>query len=869
MQFMIPKLVVLHLKHINFLQTAFRYTEYRQHQVRQPHRSSRNEQSALIESHLKPSMLHHNTASNFRQNLYLLKSCLLLIGVSKLAWADTPTFDETILPFVNAYCVHCHGADDQQGEFRIDTLAHDFNTEQGAQRWAAVMERINAGEMPPKDERQPSGKELERVVSWLHAKIHEGERVRLAQRGPIEYYRLSREEYANSIQDLLGVHFDPMAPGGFSADPEWHGFERIGSQLSLSPAHVEKYFAAGEMILNQAYPDREVKVIHARKDALDIDWPNEKKRKLLEEIGVAERIRTLIWPGHQLTNLNPVYRLEDPGIYRARLRLSGLAPAQGRVPHVAIYLKTLEKMIFETDVLAPENEPVTLEFEAYLPAGRMDISINNEVPGPSNLGRCGQPSNFVFTTFDDPKSRAPWQRKMTDDEGRPLYPVLIFDSLDWEGPITTEEDQRKRSRFLPAEDGNLTQARECLTRLAEHAWRRPVTDEEVDRYLKIVETQIQAGASFRTAMKTGMLGILVSQNFCYLTEGSPDHARAQLNDWELASRLSYFLWSSLPDEELMEAARSGTLHQPDQLRKQLRRMLVDPRITRFTDSFPRQWLQLKRVGMFPPDVKLYPDYDPWLEKSMVLETTSFFREVFQANLSIAEFLDSNWSVMNPRLALHYGLPALPESGFQRVTLEPELHRGGILTQASVLSLTSDGTRVRPVHRGVWISESIFGKTPQPPPPNIEPIEPTPLNEPKATIRQKLEAHTTNASCASCHKRIDPLGFAFNHYDAIGRWQETEQVATGTGDSPPVDASGSFLDGRSFDGADEFKKILMSDIDTFGEAFIEKLATYGLRRPMSLDDRDQLLQISHLCQTDHYRLQDVIERLVLSDLFRKR
>ncbi len=298
-------------------------------------------------------------------------------------------------------------------------------------------------------------------------------------------------------------------------------------------------------------------------------------------------------------------------------------------------------------------------------------------------------------------------------------------------------------------------------------------------------------------------------------------------------------------------------------------MLADPKIARFTESFPRQWLQLKRVGAFPPDPKLYPDYDDWLEQSMVLETTHYFAEMFRKNLPLVEFLESDWTMLNPRLALHYGLEPPASGGFERVVLQPQEHRGGILTQASVLSLTSDGTRHRPVHRGVWVSQTVFGKTPPPPPPNVSAIEPNPVNEPKATIRQKLAAHKANANCAACHAKIDPLGLAFDNYDAIGRWRTEEVVLAGKGANPPVDASGQLPDGRRFADAADFKRLLAAKPEVFARAFTGKLAVYALRRSITLEDEAAINLIVRQTRDHGYRLRDLIDAFVASELFRRR
>ncbi|MBG87005.1 MAG: hypothetical protein CMO80_08925 [Verrucomicrobiales bacterium] len=777
-------------------------------------------------------------------------------------------FDRAVGPFFTRHCTGCHGKKLSKGDFRLDELSHDFGGGKDVAMWVEVMDRINSGEMPPEDKPQPTATEIERVVGWLGERIKEGKRARMARRAKVAHYRLSREEYSYTIQDLLGVHFDAKAPGKLTEDPVWHGFERIGSQLTLSPSHVEKYLNAAREILDKAYPEKQAITRSYRKDALDIDWPNRSKRKLLRERGILDQVRLLIWPGHVLSYIQPTHVNHDlpPGIYRARMQLSGLMPRNGRPPHVKLHCKQLDRTLFEQDILAPEDAPMIVEFETYL-EGKISVKIDNAVPGPSNAGRSGRPtSQYVFTKLNDPSSRAPWQRKMTDEEGNALYPFLIFDWIEWEGPIIDEASVNRRKAFLAA---NPTQTPVYLRRFAEQAWRRPVTASEIAPYASIVEKEVAMGAPFHSAYKTGMLGVLASKNFYYLAEGSAGEARHSLNNFELASRLSYFLWSSMPDEALFEAARAGRLSQPGELRSQLARMLQDPKSARFKDSFPRQWLELGKVGMFPPDPKIYPEYDLWLERSMVLETTHFFASVFDEDSSIREFLDSNWSMLNPRLAWHYQMPELPKAGFQKVSLNANHHRGGILTHGSVLSLTSDGTRHRPVHRGVWVSEAIFGKTPNPPPANVDPIEPNPVNETKATIRMKLEAHTAHAGCASCHKHIDPLGFAFDNYDAIGQWRSEEIVPKGRGKNPPVNATGQLPDGRPFTNPEEFKQLLINDLDRFAEALTEKLATYALRRAMTIDDREQIIAIASRSKEGDYPLRTLVENLVSSDLFQKR
>jgi hypothetical protein len=298
------------------------------------------------------------------------------------------------------------------------------------------------------------------------------------------------------------------------------------------------------------------------------------------------------------------------------------------------------------------------------------------------------------------------------------------------------------------------------------------------------------------------------------------------------------------------------------------RMTLDPKFDRFLESFPRQWLQLHRVGMFQPDPELYPEYDPWLEESMVEETVAYFAEMFRKNLPLREAVHSNWSMLNARLALHYGLPHQDLAQFKRIKLSPGTGRGGLLTQASILSLTSDGTRHRPVHRGAWVSETILAHTPSPPPPNVDPLEPIVGEKTKTTIRSQLERHATDPNCVSCHAKIDPLGLAFENFDAVGRWRETERVLGGVGDDPVVDASGVLPDGRRFSDSNEFKELFAQD-ERLVEAFLEHLATYALRRVMTVDDREALGTIAEAPEADGHRVRDLVRQLVTSELFTRR
>jgi hypothetical protein len=793
---------------------------------------------------------------------------------STVGAAPATGLDPQLGAYLEQHCNDCHDATTQKGDFRIDTLSPKIGFENTPQ-WLEIMERISSGEMPPKKVKtRPSAEESARVVEFLAGRMRDGEAARLAARPLVSYNRLTRDEYVNTVRDLFGVQYDASDPGAFLEDPEWHGFERIGSVLTLSPSNVEKYLGAAETILAEAYeekpdkPNKNAKPFGGTKAAYLAEQVHERHRDRLQAMGVIDKMPYELWPGDIFRYSLLKDPLPESGVYEVTYTVSGLKPEHGRAPRIKVYESKLDRTLFEQDILAPEDKPMTVTFLTHLPKGRPNIEVYNDVPGPSNLPRSGRHGSRPFVSLKD--GRMPWQIKLTDEQGRPRYPFLIIHTISWKGPLITDREQQLRAEYMPQTEGDLAQVRECLGRLARRAFRRPPTSEEIAEFTSVVQNELKAGEKFSNAMKAGMAAILCAKSFIFLPEGDPNKVRSTLNDWEIASRLSYLLWSTMPDDELFTLAEAGKLRDKAELGRQVARMLADPRAQRFTDTFSAQWLRLRKVGMFPPDKVLYPDYDKNLEASMIGETKSYFREVLTMDLSLREFLDSNWTMANARLAQFYGLPADGLSGdrFQRVTFAPESHRGGLLTQAAILSLTSDGTRHRPVHRGVWVMESIFGKSPPPPPANVEPIEPNPVTSPKATLRMKLEAHIHDASCAACHAKIDPLGLAFENYDAIGRWRTTEKTE-GTGADPAVNPSGKFPDGRTYKDAAQFKKLLLADIDAFNRTFIEKLATYALRRTMSFDDRENLQAIAAASKAADYRVKDILVALVTSDLFQKR
>lgn len=825
-------------------------------------------------------------------------SSLLVLVVVSICFARVAYGADSFDAFLARHCIQCHGPQKEEGDIRFDTLSRDFKAGTDTHHWAEALEKVNSGEMPPHTEQQPTQQEIAEFVTQLDARMKEGRATRMAARPVVAHYRLSRKEYQNTVYDLLGVRYDPTKPGQLNEDTLWHGFERIGSQLSLSPSHVDRYYRAAEIVLERALPTNSVSPRKVRKTAADLlPGGGKTQQEALDRFGIERPLRCVIYPG-AAPNAGPVafsagwlgpgIGPEHSGLYKVRIQASGIRPPGGQTARLSIGIpgdgeNPIATRLIGIDITAAEDSPEVYESELLLemPLGlRFSLEASHQVSG-LHFHRLYQ--STIFTHSSETLLTSPSFPQLFDDQGNGLYSLALIDWIEWEGPLVSEKEKARREGLLPPDNATLEMVAEHLQRFAERAWRRPVNREELERYLQAYRAEREVGESLADAYRVALQGVLTSRHFIYLVEGD-QMARDWLTDSELASRLSYFLWSSMPDDGLSAAARSHSLSEgrPSssqsnapaerlsvELEREVDRMLADDRVNRFIEDFARQWLQLHRVGMFPPDKNLYPNYEAWLESSMKAEPIEFFRELFDKNLTIDQFIDSDWTMANARLCEFYGLPEPQSGGFQRVSLMPEHHRGGLLTMGAVLGLTSDGTRHRPVHRGVWLSEVMFNKTPPPPPANVDPIEPTPPQSPKATIREKLAAHAQHPNCAACHQRIDPLGLAMEQYDAIGQWRTHERVLSGTGQDPVVDASGVLLDGRSYSDVVQFKQLLLEDRDKIARAFIEHLCTYALRRVLTVDDKEDIEAIEAEAKKSEYRVKDIVRAVALSKLMRKR
>jgi len=813
------------------------------------------------------------TLGHLSSTLALLTLGLSLTGPVRAA--------EPFEAFLEKHCIRCHGPEKEKGDLRLDTLSRDFKIGADSHHWAEVIENVNSGEMPPKKENRPTQAEIAAFVTNLDALLKEGRAARMAKRPTVAHYRLSRQEYQNTVYDLLGVRYDPAKQGELNEDTRWHGFERIGSELSLSPSHMDRYYRAAGVVLDRALTAA-IEPRKVRKTAKEL-LPDDGKwqQEALDRFGIKRPLRSFIYPGAYTYNGPSAFSLgwlgkgigpEHSGLYKFRIKASGIRPPGGQPAHLIVGIPAegesqIATRLLGMDITAPEDHPEVYESEVSLelPIGlRFGLEASHELSGVHSHRL--RPST-IFTHSSETMLTAPAFPQLFDDKGNGLYSLVLLDWIEWEGPILTEAEKARRKGLLPPDDASTEAVAEHLRRFAERAWRRPVLTEELVQYLQSYLTERKAGEKPADAYRVALRGVLTSRHFIYLVEGDTP-ARGRITQPELASRLSYFLWSSMPDEGLFTAAKEGRL-SGDGLTKEVERMLADGKASRFVDDFTRQWLQLHRVGMFPPDKKLYPAYEYWLETSLKAEPVEFFRELFANNLSVDAFIDSDWTMANARLCEFYGLPEPKTTGFQRVSLKPGDHRGGLLTMGAVLGLTSDGTRHRPIHRGVWLSETIFGKTPPPPPANVPAIDPPTPQSPKLSLRDKLEAHSKNPTCASCHAKIDPLGFAWDNYDAIGQWRDVEKVPAGLGADPTIDPSGELPDGRAFKDPRGFKQLLLADRDAVAKAFIEHLCTYALRRVLTFDDKEDVDAIVAEAKKHDYRIKDIVKAVASSELMRKR
>jgi mono/diheme cytochrome c family protein len=735
------------------------------------------------------------------------------------------TFDEKIKPFLATYCNACHNAEKNAGGVALDVYLIEAHARKDRKVWESVHQKVAAGDMPPKKKSQPGKDEKAVFLNWIETSLTKVDCTAPKDPGRVTLRRLNRVEYNNTIRDLCGVDFKPAED--FPSDDVGYGFDNIGDVLSLQPILLEKYMAAADKILNTAI-------------ASLAGIRSEKQTQRTQQLQVTPRSAKI---KEQNERGRDVFKIElktdgaafiekfhfpADGEYYVRVRAWGKADG-GEAPKVA--LRVDGKDVKVASVSAAQGKPETVEGKLRVENGERRIAA-------------------VLTNPSDTRGR-----------------VLGIDAIEVEGPIGGGSRPLPDSTKLilvtiPKADGEKVAAAEkILSGFARRAYRRPVKPDELQRLMRLYTLADGEGEPFEVAIKLPLKAVLVSPNFLFRVEDDPKDPDAGrlLNDFELASRLSYFLWSTMPDDELSHLAERGELRKPGVLEGQVRRMLKDPRSSALVENFAGQWLMLRNIRSLSPDRGHFRDWDEELRGAMIRETELFFEHVVRDDRSVLEFLDANYTFVNGRLARHYEIPGVRGPEFVKVTL-PDNRRGGIVTQASVLTVTSNPTRTSPVKRGKWVYENILGLTAPPPAPDVPELPP--VGQLKGTLRQQMEQHRANPNCAVCHAKLDPLGFGLENFDAIGKWRDTDN-------RQKIDASGVLPGGEKFSGPAELRKVLLGKADGFRHCLAEKLMTYALGRGLEYYDKCTLDEVVTKLTRGGDKFSVLVSSIVESDPFQKR
>ncbi len=769
-------------------------------------------------------------------------------------------------PFLENYCVQCHGPDKQKGDRRFDQLTGNFAKLEEAETFQEILDQLNLGEMPPEEKPQPKLSELKRVVGHLTQSLARAHELAKENSGKVVLRRLNREEYRNTIRDLFDlkmVDFDPTIT--FPPDDTVEGFDNVGEGLVTSDHLLSNYLEAARKVTDKIVrpgPRPEIirynKAVENPKSSLDKEDRQASGRmfiKFRQPLGLTrlDKRRGVPTAGEYVIRFSARAIRRKSRYKDEDLRYNSDEPMLLSISIDSRALgATAHRIIGEYEI--PDDKVVTFEHRVWLEKGfTFHVHWAN---GPN-----GSFKRILRKVLPKYNKDALFPARNPPEMYIGSGPELHVYTLGIEGPFYEEWPLPGFNRFFPPSPvvPNAQYLRSCLTRLANAAFRRPVTAEEIKPYLNLAERYFEENKDFWAASRYGMRAILTSPRFLYLTEYASHPAGRKLDSYELASRLSYFLWSSMPDKELRAAAASGRLETPSGLRAQVERMLKNPLASAFSKNFAEQWLRLRKLGEMPPDPeKNRAYYADNIENAMREETRLYFQHILSQNRSILEFIDSDYTFLNASLARHYNISNIAHQEFQRVNLQPEHHRGGLLGQGSILTATSNGVETQPVLRGVWILENLLGTPPNPPPPDVEPIEPDTRGV--TTIRQQMERHRSNTACFECHRKIDPLGLSMEHYDFLGRWRDryTKRL--------PIDATGKMPDGTTVNGSAGIRSYLKQKPDQFTRCLTEKLFIYALGRRLSFSDRDDIDRIVAAMPKHRYGLRELIQRIVASEPF---
>lgn len=748
----------------------------------------------------------------------------------------------TVAPFFEKNCVSCHSARAKAGGLSLK------DSQFGGEVWAKVLDKLRTGRMPPLGAPQPTKEEVAAVSGWIENT--RGLKGSESEPGRVTTRRLNRAEYNNTVRDLLGVALRPADE--FPLDDAGYGFDTIGDVLSVSPLLMEKYIAAARRLSTVAVygekaaakPTKLIRYLSKKSQ----DDPTPGALPFSSRGAIYGSFRFPVSGEYELRMRVGNYRPRIPGTPRrtALMRKNGLSePEKAELAEMNRSDYPPVQMVTRLD-----GEPVLTE----IVEGNIDYQYAHGESVARVKLKAGEHSfRASFPAFADLEN--PLDNMNLDGRRK-----LFIDYVDIVGPfaVSAEKAESYRRLFF-CEEKSAQCAERILGTVARRAYRRTVTQQELGALTALAAMVRREGDSFEESIRVGLQAVLLSPHFLFRAE--PVSAGAELvSEFDLASRLSYFLWSSLPDEELLRAAELGTLRRPGVLAAQVKRMLRDSKSDALVENFAGQWLGLRLMERRKPDPKRFPRVDDELLEAMRRETILFTREILREDRSVVEFLDGRFTYLNGALARHYGIGGVQGESFKRVAL-PGGRRGGVVTHGSILTLSSYATRTSPVLRGRWVLENLLGTSPPPPPPDIPALVEANLGT-AASLRTRLEQHRANPSCAVCHDQMDPIGFGLENFDAAGAWRDRDGNFA-------VDSSGTFPGGAKFDGPEELRQSLRSQGAMFVRTFTEKMMTYALGRGVESGDRETVDGITSRLAVDGYRMGMLVEEIVKSKPFQMR
>jgi hypothetical protein len=783
----------------------------------------------------------------------VLACCLVVVlGASPTpgeARPDDSAFRKSVTPLLRQYCLGCHAGKKPKGDLDLGKLTADVG--HNGRAWKAVLERLGDRSMPPRGKPQPPAAEVRAVTDWVASGLKAHQDRRGGGQGRALLRRLNRVEYNNTVRDLLGV--DVRLVDLLPEDGKAFGFDNVDVGLDLSATLLERYLDAAEAALDAALAHGPRPPLFKKKF-----FPGAMSKALIA------RGRGPLFVDAQTRDDCIVYVKDPPSAPQVLL--------DARVPRAGRY----RFRILASSVRDPRQ---TVSMRVHAGYGR---SGRNWLAGVFDVS--DKPAVIEFTERlaygDGINMRVNGVTRAYNVPPNWTGPGLAVYWVEVEGPAVGGWPPPSFTRLFGRTDpdrGTLADAETILRAFVPRAYRRPVSDAELKPLLELVRTRLGQGRRFHEALRVALTAVLCSPSFLYL-EMTP----GRLNDFQLASRLSYFLWGTMPDATLFDLAKRGKLNTAGAVRAQVERMLNDPKARAFSEDFTGQWLNLRNIKATNPDPKLYPEFDPLLEFSLPLETYYFFEEILKKDRSLLEFVDSDWTMLNGRLAEHYGLGGVQKVYFRKARLPAGSHRGGVLTQAGVLKVTANGTGTSPVVRGVFLLDRILGKPAPPPPRDVPAVEPDIRGA--VTIREQLARHRSSPACASCHERIDPPGFALESFDVIGGWRTHYRVTPSRryvprkkydghvvafADGPAVECAGRTADGKAFDGIDAFKKLLLADKDQIARALARRLLVYATGHGIEPGDDETVEKIVAAVRAKHYGFRSLIHEVVQSKAFRSK